>query len=184
MSEIRANTVTDAAGTGSPSFPNGLSVASAALTGVPTAPTATVGTNTTQIATTAFVNAEISGDVGVANSSVVKTAVNASGSAPIYAARAWINFNGTASTIRNSGNVSSLTKNSTGNYTINFSTAMPHANYTVVVGGNLSTGGTETRKIGGIGVLATSTSSCSIITGATHAVSIEDYAEIHVTIIC
>ena len=30
MSEIRANTVTDAAGTGSPSFPNGLSVASAA----------------------------------------------------------------------------------------------------------------------------------------------------------
>ena len=55
MSEIRANTVTDAAGTGSPSFPNGLSVASAALTGVPTAPTAAVATNTTQIATTAFV---------------------------------------------------------------------------------------------------------------------------------
>ena len=57
MSTIRANTVTDAAGTGSPSFPNGLSVASAALTGVPTAPTASVGTNTTQIATTAFVAA-------------------------------------------------------------------------------------------------------------------------------
>ena len=55
MSEIRANTVTDAAGTGSPSFPNGLSVASAALTGTPTAPTATAGTNTTQIATTQFV---------------------------------------------------------------------------------------------------------------------------------
>ena len=55
MSEIRANTVTDAAGTGSPNFPNGLSVASAALTGTPTAPTASVGTNTTQIATTAFV---------------------------------------------------------------------------------------------------------------------------------
>ena len=55
MSTIRANTVTDAAGTGSPNFPNGLSVASAALTGVPTAPTAAVATNTTQIATTAFV---------------------------------------------------------------------------------------------------------------------------------
>ena len=55
MSTIRANTVTDAAGTGSPNFPNGLSVASPALTGTPTAPTATVGTNTTQIATTAFV---------------------------------------------------------------------------------------------------------------------------------
>ena len=61
MSEIRANTVTDAAGTGSPSFPNGLSVASAALTGVPTAPTASVATNTTQIATTAFVLANAPG---------------------------------------------------------------------------------------------------------------------------
>jgi len=35
------------------------STASPALTGVPTAPTAAVGTNTTQLATTAFVNAEI-----------------------------------------------------------------------------------------------------------------------------
>ena len=59
MSTIRANTVTDAAGTGSPNFPNGLSVASAALTGVPTAPTASVATNTTQIATTAFVLANV-----------------------------------------------------------------------------------------------------------------------------
>lgn len=47
------------------SFPN-LSIyatlASPALTGIPTSPTATVGTNTTQIATTAFVNTEISND--------------------------------------------------------------------------------------------------------------------------
>ena len=33
-----------------------------ALTGIPTAPTANIGTNTTQLATTAFVNAEIAGD--------------------------------------------------------------------------------------------------------------------------
>jgi uncharacterized phosphosugar-binding protein len=57
MSEIRANTVTDAAGTGSPNFPNGLSVASPALTGTPTAPTASFGTNTTQVATTAYADA-------------------------------------------------------------------------------------------------------------------------------
>jgi hypothetical protein len=61
MSEIRANAITDAAGTGAPDFPNGLTSAaggslnSPALTGTPTAPTATLGTNTTQIATTAFV---------------------------------------------------------------------------------------------------------------------------------
>jgi hypothetical protein len=108
-------------------------LASPALTGTPTAPTASAGTNTTQLATTAFVNAEISADVGVANSSLVKTALNASGSAPIYACRAWVNFNGAGTVaIRASGNVSSITDNGTGDYTINFDTAMPDANYSSV----------------------------------------------------
>ena len=56
-----------------------------------------------------------------------------SGSAPIYAARAWVNFNGTGTVaIRASGNVSSITDNGTGDYTANFTTAMADANYTVV----------------------------------------------------
>jgi hypothetical protein len=59
-----------------------------------------------------------------------------SGSAPMYAARAWVNFDGTTNTggnctIRASGNVSSITDNGTGNYTVNFTTAMPDANYAV-----------------------------------------------------
>lgn len=108
-------------------------LASPALTGTPTAPTAASGTNTTQLATTAFVNAEIAADVGVANSSLVKTALNASGSAPVYACRAWVNFNGTGTVaIRASGNVSSITDNGVGDYTINFTTAMPDADYAVV----------------------------------------------------
>jgi hypothetical protein len=57
----------------------------------------------------------------------------ASGSAPSYSARAWVNFNGTSTvSIRASGNVSSITDNGTGDYTVNFTTAMPDANYTVV----------------------------------------------------
>lgn len=48
-------------------------LASPALTGTPTAPTAAVGTNTTQVATTAFVNAEI------ANDAPTKTGGGASG---------------------------------------------------------------------------------------------------------
>lgn len=101
------------------------------LTGTPTAPTANAGTNTTQIATTAFVNTEISNDVGVANSGLVKTALNASGTAPIYACRAWVNFNGTGTVaIRASGNVSSITDNGTGDYTVNFATSMIDENYT------------------------------------------------------
>jgi hypothetical protein len=59
--------------------------------------------------------------------------LNATGSAPIYACRAWVNFDGTTSpgTIRASGNVSSVARSATGTYQINFTTAMPDANYAV-----------------------------------------------------
>jgi hypothetical protein len=57
----------------------------------------------------------------------------ASGSAPSYSARAWVNFNGTGTVaIRASGNVTSITDNGTGDYTVNFTTAMPDANYAAV----------------------------------------------------
>jgi len=50
--------------------------------------------------------------------------------ATAYGCRAWVNFNGTGTVaIRESGNVSSITDNGTGNYTVNFTTAMPDANY-------------------------------------------------------
>jgi hypothetical protein len=49
-----------------------------------------------------------------------------------YKCRAWVNFNGTGTVaIRASGNVSSITDNGTGDYTANFATAMPDANYLV-----------------------------------------------------
>lgn len=67
--------------------------------------------------------------------SQVKAATNASGSAPIYSCRAWVNFNGTGTVaIRDSGNVSSITDNGTGNYTVNFTTAIEDANYNAVFG--------------------------------------------------
>jgi hypothetical protein len=44
--------------------------------------------------------------------------------------KAWVNFNGTGSVrIRAAYNVSSITDNGTGDYTVNFTTAMPDANY-------------------------------------------------------
>lgn len=56
--------------------------------------------------------------------------------APAYGCRAWVNFNGTGTVaIRANGNVSSITDNGVGDYTINFTTAMPDANYAAVVGG-------------------------------------------------
>jgi hypothetical protein len=61
---------------------------------------------------------------------------NASGSAPVYACRAWVNFNGTGTVaIRGSGNVSSITDNGTGDYTVNFTTAMSDVNYCSLVTG-------------------------------------------------
>ena len=55
--------------------------------------------------------------------------------ATAYGCRAWVNFNGTGTVaIRSSGNVSSITDNGTGDYTVNFATAMPDANYASEVG--------------------------------------------------
>jgi hypothetical protein len=91
-------------------------LASPALTGTPTAPTATAGTNTTQIATTAFVTAAI----------------------PTNNVKAWVNFNGTGTVaIRGSMNVSSITDNGTGDYTVNMTNALADINYTAVASGSL-----------------------------------------------
>jgi len=62
--------------------------------------------------------------------------------ATAYGCRAWVNFNGTnaftpnpsTSAIRASGNVTSITKGATGSFTINFTNAMPDANYSPTLG--------------------------------------------------
>jgi hypothetical protein len=52
--------------------------------------------------------------------------------ATAYGCRAWVNFNGTGTVaIRASGNVSSITDNGTGEFTVNFTTAMSDVNYAV-----------------------------------------------------
>lgn len=61
----------------------------------------------------------------------VDTLKNTSG-VEVYTAKAWVNFNGTGTVaIRGSGNVSSITDNGAGDYTINFINSMPDANYAV-----------------------------------------------------
>ena len=65
---------------------------------------------------------------------------------PVGQARAWVNFNGTgAVSIRDSINVSSITDNGTGYYTVNFTTAMPDTNYAYV--------GSARRESSGFGSL-------------------------------
>ena len=85
----------------------------------------------------------VTGNAATATSATSATTATslstASGSAPSYSARAWINFDGTGTigtnqTIRASGNVASVYKNAAGDYTITFTTAMPDANYAVTLG--------------------------------------------------
>jgi len=61
--------------------------------------------------------------------------------ATAYGCRAWVNFNGTGTVaIRASGNVTSITDNGVGDYTVNFTTAMPDANYSSVASCSPSAG--------------------------------------------
>jgi hypothetical protein len=84
----------------------------------------------------------------------LRDAVNATGTAPIYACRAWVNFNGTGTVaIRASGNVSSITDNDVGDYTVNFTTAMPDANYCALV---TPSNDPSARIVSNISILTTS----------------------------
>lgn len=62
----------------------------------------------------------------------VNTLQNTSG-VEVYTCKAWVNFNGTGTVaIRAAGNVSSITDNGTGDYTLNFTSALADANYVAV----------------------------------------------------
>ena len=106
---------------------------------LPTATTTLVGTDATQTLTNKTLTSPTMTTPTI-DSAQVPTV---SGTAPIYMCRAWVNFNGsgtvsTNQTIRASGNVASVFKNATGDYTITFTTAMPDANYVMSGTGCLS----------------------------------------------
>jgi len=70
------------------------------------------------------------------------------GTAPLYMCRAWVNFNGTGTVaIRGSGNVSSITDISVGQYTINLTNALPDANGAVFQGDGSNTEAFQSRVL-------------------------------------
>ena len=83
-----------------------------------------------KIATTAIAQAGVN-DTDFLTAKKLRNALNAIGTAPISACRAWVVFNATSGgvTILNSLNVSSVVRTATGKYIINFATPMPTANY-------------------------------------------------------
>jgi hypothetical protein len=87
--------------------------------------------------------------------------------ATAYGCRAWVNFNATnaftpnpsTSAIRASGNVTSITKGAAGSFTINFTNAMPDANYSPTLGWEYRG---ANQNSGGFTVAATLAGSCGV----------------------
>ena len=118
MSKLETNTIDTVSGT------SNLTIGGANNTG-----STTIKTNNTDAVT-------------IDNSQNLKFNSGFGSVATAYGCRAWVNFNGTGTlAIRDSGNVSSITDNGTGLYTLNFTTSMPDANYSVAGIGNGNTGG-------------------------------------------
>ena len=105
-----------------------------------------------------------------------------SGTAPLYMCRAWVNFNGTGTVaIRASGNVSSITDNGVGDYTVNFTTAMPDANYSVCNAAQRSTD--NGACITGISTTAAPSTSAVRVVAKGDSAFLEDVAYYCVSII-
>jgi len=93
----------------------------------------------------------------------VKDSLNATGSAPVYACRAWVNFDGTNTTIRDSGNVSSITDNATGDFTVNLSTAIDNQDFSIV-GQSHNSESSAFSQAHTLGAYATDTSTIQVYT--------------------
>ena len=83
------------------------------------------------------------------------TGVFASNNAVTGIAKAWVQFAGSTGTIAGSFNVSSITRASTGTYTINYTTAMLNANYAVSFGCGNASGGVGVPRAQAIGNIST-----------------------------
>ena len=107
-----------------------------------------------------------------------------------YGCRAWVNFNGTGTVaIKASGNVTSITDNGTGDYTVNFTNAMPDANYsyfgmTLSEPNSNTTGNMVSLAADGSGNARTkSTTAIRILVGSTDSNSLTDTNDISFSVV-
>ena len=153
MSEIRVDNITDEAGTGSPAFPNGnVGIGTSSPIAKLTISDGSrlieikgddgenlgchvLGSTTTHFGTRSgnSVSFVSSGNIifSLRDGQDFRARSKDTGLLPAYFCRAWVNFDGTPTTpsVRASANVSSVVRNGEGNFTLNFATAMPDANY-------------------------------------------------------
>ena len=104
--------------------------------------------------------------------------------APTTPVKAWVNFNGTGVVaIRDEMNVSSITDNGVGDYTVNFTTAMPDANYATVALPGLSNGNATAGQSKSTENRVQTTTNTSIYTGNANTGSPLDVPYVAVSVI-
>jgi hypothetical protein len=175
-------------------------LASPTFTGTPLSTTAAVDTNTTQIATTAYVMGQgyaklasptFTGTPTLPTGTIATTQTALDSSTKVATTafvradnncKAWVNFNGTGTpAIRGSYNVSSITDNGVGDYTVNLTTAISDANYSVQANSSYSANGAR----GSVWAesYATSTTSTRIITSSLSSPFFYDCVSVTVAIL-
>jgi hypothetical protein len=109
---------------------------------LPEATTALVGADATQTLTNKTLTSPTITSPTITSPTINSAQIpTVSGTAPLYLCRAWVNFDGTGTpAIRGSGNVTNITDNGVGLYTVNFTTAMPDSNYCTQVSRNRTDG--------------------------------------------
>jgi hypothetical protein len=99
-----------------------------------------------------------------------------SGTAPLYAARAWVKFDGTTSgssmSIKESRNISSVTRIATGQYEINFATPMPTTNYSFVGIARSGDGSSGRGRLEPHQTILPTTTSFRVVTNANEGISV------------
>jgi hypothetical protein len=178
---------------------NEVTTAKIADANVTTAKIADANVTAAKLSTSAVETAKIADDAVTndklslaANAGEIKKALNADNDPPIFACRAWVNFNGQAGatvdgefrcTIRAQGNVSKVVRVATGNYVIHFATAMPDINYCTISSGNDDVADTTFRGTNNIGQ-NNLTSRCQVLHKGVNsaAQALENCAHIQVAI--
>ena len=118
----------------------------------------------------------------VANTINTDTGLFSTNNAYLGIAKAWVNFAGASGTINGSFNVSSVTRNSTGYYSVNFTTAMANTNY-AGVSGITSDNDPTTNNPRVAEMVNTSTSVLSLKTMDSTSGTAGDYSAVYV-IVC
>ena len=139
-----------------------------------------------KIATTAIAQAGTN-DTDIITAKKLRDALNASGSAPVSACRAWLSVNTVTSTILQSFNVASFIRTATGQFEITFTTPMPHKDYVAFTNSIVAKGSGSTVNTVGVTFNATQTntvSKCYIWAWSTSNGSLNNPEVLNVGVFC